>query len=415
MAERLKGGCILAQSGGPTAVINSSICGAVQEAEKYSQIEGVYGAINGILGVLNEDLIDLKKEEKETISALRKTPSSALGSCRYKLKPEDYEKVVKVLKMHNIRYFLIAGGNDSMDTANKVSKLAKKSNYELRVMGIPKTVDNDLVITDHCPGYGSVGRWLAISVRDAGLDTEAIYTSDRIKIIETMGRATGWITATTVMAKEYEDAAPHLIYLPERVFAEDKFLGDVERVYKRLGRAVITICEGLKDERGEYITASKRAVDTDGFGHKQLGGVADYLCGLIAANLKIKARFDKPGTIQRVSTVCASEVDLKEAYLVGKTAVRFALEGKTDYMVTLVREEKEEYICRTGLAKLEDIANAVKKVPDNFINKEGNFVTKEFISYIKPLIGGPLPEYAHLRKVKVEKKVSRGNPCSCPK
>src|SRR3990167_2637994 len=216
VSNSLKGNCIIAQSGGPTAVINSSIAGAIHECLKHKEIKGIYGAINGILGVLNENIVDLRKEKPAEIEKLRKTPSSALGSCRHKLKEEDLNKIVNVFSKYNIRYFFCAGGNDSMDTANKVSKLAQKEGYELNVMGIPKTVDNDLPITDHCPGYGSVARWLAISVRDAGLDTEAIYTSDTVKIIETMGRNAGWITASTALAKEREDDAPNLIYLPER-------------------------------------------------------------------------------------------------------------------------------------------------------------------------------------------------------
>jgi 6-phosphofructokinase 1 len=397
----LKGNCIIAQSGGPTAVINSSIAGAIHECLKHKEIKGIYGAINGILGVLSENIVDLRKEKPAEIDKLRKTPSSALGSCRHKLKEEDLDKILSVFRKYNVRYFFCAGGNDSMDTANKVSKLAQKEGYELRVMGIPKTVDNDLPVTDHCPGYGSVARWLAISVRDAGLDTEAIYTSDTVKIIETMGRNAGWITASTALAKEREDDAPNLIYLPERPFDNEKFLQDVDRVYKKLGHVLITVCEGLKNKEGEYLTASRRSVDTDGFGHKQLGGVGDYLCDLIAANLKIKARFDKPGTIQRVSSVCASRTDLNEAYLVGKVAVRKAVSGMTDMMVTLVRAEGKEYRCFTGVTQLENIANKEKKVPDNFINADGNFVTEEFLNYVKPLIGSPLPEYARLRKYPV--------------
>lgn len=394
--EKLKGNILIAQSGGPTAVINSSVCGIIQEAMKYNN--GIYGAINGILGVLQEKIIDLKKEKKETIELLKQTPASALGSCRYKLKETDYEKIMDVLKKHNIRYFFIAGGNDSMDTANKVNKLAQSEKYELYTIGIPKTVDNDLPITDHCPGYGSVARWLAIAVRDAGLDTEAIYTSDTIKIIETMGRNAGWITASTCLANEHQDAAPHLIYLPERIWDINNFLKDVDRIYTKLGYVLITCCEGLIDKDGNYLAASKKTMDTDEFGHKQLGGVGEFLVDCIASNLKLKARCDKPGTIQRASSLCASSVDVQEAYLVGQTAVKEAVNGKSGYMVTLQRENSEKYQCRTSLARLEDIANKVRKVPDEFINAEGNYVTDKFIDYIKPLIGEPLPKYAYFDK-----------------
>lgn len=399
----IKGNVIFAQSGGPTAVINSSICGAIQEAWRHKEITGMYGSINGILGVLNENMIDLNKESKRNIELLKQTPSSSLGSSRYKLKDNDYGRILDVLKAYNIRYFFIAGGNDSMDTANKVFKLAKEKNYELYVMGIPKTVDNDLTITDHCPGYGSVSRWLAISVRDSGLDTVAIYTSDTIKIVETMGRNAGWITASTSLAREKEEDAPHLIYLPEIPFNKDKFLSDVEKIYRKLGYALITCCEGLKDEKGEYLTASKRDIDTDKFGHKQLGGVGETLVSMVAEGLKIKARCDKPGTIQRSSALCASKVDVEEAYIVGQTAVKLATEGKSGFMVTLERETGKTYKCKTNTTSLDEVANKEKKVPRDFINEEGNWVTQKFIDYAKPLIGEPLQEYTRFEKHFIKK------------
>ena len=398
-----KGNAIFAQSGGPTAVINSSICGAIQEAKKHKEISAMYGSIHGILGVLNENMIDLNRESPRTIELLRQTPSSSLGSSRHKLKEEDYDRILKVLTAHDIRYFFIAGGNDSMDTANRVFKVAGEKGYELFVMGLPKTVDNDLPMTDHCPGYGSVARWLALSVRDAGLDTEAIYTSDTIKIVETMGRNAGWITAATALARQREDDAPHIILLPEIPFNREKFLSDVERVYRKLGYALITCCEGLKDENGEYLTASKRSLDTDRFGHKQLGGVGEMLCGMIADGLKIKARADKPGTIQRVSTLLASRVDADEAYATGAQAVRHAVEGESGFMVTLERAPGHEYACRTGIVSLSEVANKEKKIPRDFINAEGNWVTPAFLDYVTPLIGDPLPEYARLEKHFVKK------------
>jgi len=418
MAE-LKGNLVIGQSGGPTAVINSSLAGAVQEALKHDEITGIYGMMHGIMGVLNEDFVDLGKQDPAVIEGLRRTPSAATASCRYKVAPEEYDKALEVLEKYNIRYFFYIGGNDSQDTAKKISELAKAKGYELRAIGIPKTVDNDLPVTDHCPGYGSVGRWLAIGVRDAGLDTEAIGIVDTVKVIETMGRNTGWITATTALAKtstgkspltplskggnlQVEDEAPHLIYLPERPFDEEKFLADVDAVYSRLGYCVVAVCEGLVDKDGEYITASSRAIDTDKFGHRQLGGVAQYLCDVVANGLNIKARWDKPGTIQRVSMMCASSTDLEEAYMVGQMAVRHAVEGKTDYMVTLVREPGPEYKCTTGLVELEKVALGTKRVPDEYINEAGNGVTDAFIEYARPLIGGPLPEYVRLEKIPVK-------------
>ena len=399
---KLKGNVIIGQSGGPTAVINSSLAGVVQEASKHDEITGVLGMVHGIMGVIKEDFIDLGKQDPEAIEGLRHTPSAALSSCRYKVSPNEYDRILEVLKKYNIRYFFYAGGNDSQDTAKKISSIAKENGYEMRAIGIPKTVDNDLPEIDHCPGYGSVARWLAIATRDAGLDTEAIGIVDNVKVIETMGRNTGWITAATAMAKENEDDAPHLIYLPEKPFEEESFLSDVDKVYKKLGYAVITVCEGLVDKNGEYITASSRTLDTDKFGHRQLGGVALYLCDLIANGLKIKARWDKPGTIQRVSMVCASSTDLAEAYEVGKMAVKYAVDGKTDYMVNLVRESGKEYKCTTGLIELEKVALGTKKVPDEFINAEGNYVTDAFLEYARPLIGGDLPKYSRLKKIPVK-------------
>ncbi len=399
--SKLKGNCIIAQSGGPTAVINASVCGVIQEAMKHAEIEEIYGAINGILGVLHREIIDLRKESPRTIEGLKSTPSSALGSCRYKLKDEDYEAVMEAFKKYNIRYFFYAGGNDSMDTANRVNKLASEKGYELRVIGVPKTVDNDLPVTDHCPGYGSVIRHNAIAIRDAGRDTEAIGTTDKVKIFETMGRDTGWIAAGSALAREREDDAPHLIYLPERAVNIDKFLHDVQKVYDRLGYALIAVSEGLVGEDGEPLSASATGVDLDAFGHKQYGDVGGYLAEVVKNRLKLKARWEKPGTIQRVAMDRASRVDIEEAYLVGKTAVQKALEDKSGFMVTLVREKCQEYRISMGLVELEKVANKRKPVPAQFINEEGNDVTEAFLSYARPLIGGPLHPYVRLKKVRI--------------
>jgi len=402
----MKGNVLIAQSGGPTTEINSSCCGIIQEALKHGEEIGeIYGAVNGILGVLNEEMVDLKKEDAATIELLKRTPSSALGSCRYKLTENDYDRVLEVIEAHNIRFCFFIGGNDTMDTADKVDKLGKEHEFELCVIGVPKTIDNDLIGTDHCPGYPSAARWLAIAVRDAGLDTKAIYTTDKIKIIETMGRNTGWLTAATALARDEPGDPPHLIYLPERPFDEEKFLLDVKRVYNQLGYVVIAVCEGLKDAQGRAIVESRVKVDIDSFGHPQPGGIADNLCNLIKDKLGIKARFDKPGTIQRVSMMCASEVGQEEAYEVGKAAVERALQGKTGYMITLERLLSEEYKYATGLIQLERVANQTRMVPDEFINKDGNDMTRRFLEWAKPLIRPGLPEYARLKRVLVKKKL----------
>lgn len=396
-----RGNLVVGQSGGPTAVINSSLAGVVLEALEHEAIEEIFGMRHGIEGMLREDLIDLGRQSAATIAGLRSTPSAALGSGRYKLTDADYERLLAKLAAYDIRYFIYIGGNDSADTAARLGRLAAERGYELRVMSVPKTVDNDLVETDHCPGYGSVARWLAIAVRDAGLDTEAIGVVDTVKVIETMGRNTGWITAATALARDHDDAAPHLIYLPERPLVRERFLADVEGVYRRLGHVVITVCEGLRDERGEYVSASGRAIDVDRFGHKQLGGVGAALCAMVAEGLGIKARADAPGTIQRVSMLAASPVDLEEAYEVGRAAVHHAVAGEDGAMVTLVRASSDPYACVTGLAPLERVANAERSVPDDFIAADGNNVTEAFLAYARPLIGGPLPPYARLERARV--------------
>jgi 6-phosphofructokinase 1 len=401
MSRDLIGNLIICQSGGPTAVMNSSLAGVIDEAVRHDQIEGVYGAINGILGILNLSIVDLKREDASIITGLRTTPSAALGSSRYKLKEEDLEKILDTFEGYNIRYFFVNGGNDSMDAGNRILKFAQEGKYDLRVIGIPKTVDNDLLHTDHCPGYGSIGRWLAIATMDAGRDTEGIDTADPIKIIETMGRDTGWVAATTSLAKQKDEDAPHLIYLPEIPFRLEIFLKDVQTTYNTLGYAVIVVSEGLRGEDGRPIIESKRSIDMDSFGHRQPGGISQYLVDAMAENLKIKARFDKPGTIQRSSILCASTTDLQEAYLVGKMAVRYSVKGKSGFMVTLERINSPQYQVETGLVELEKVANKVRKFPGEFISKDHNFVTRDFLNYLTPLVGGELPRYVRLKKYPV--------------
>jgi len=398
MSRNLRGNLIVCQSGGPTVVINSSLAGVIDEALRHDEIKGVYGALNGILGLLNLSIIDLKREDPSIITGLRSTPSAALGSSRYKLKEEDLEKILDIFEGYNIRYFLINGGNDSMDAANRILRFAKEMKFDLRVIGIPKTVDNDLLYTDHCPGYGSIGRWLAIATMDAGRDTEGIYTSDPIKIVETMGRDTGWVSATTSLAKQREEDAPHLIYFPEVTFNLQKFLEDVQLIYKTLGYVVVVVSEGIRGEDGGPIVESKRPIDTDSFGHRQPGGVSHFLAGAVSEQLGIKARYDKPGTIQRSSIVCASTTDLQEAYLVGKMAVRYSIEGKSGFMVTLERINSPQYQVKTGLVELEKVANKVREFPGEFISKDHNFVTPDFVKYLTPLVGGELPRYVRLKK-----------------
>jgi 6-phosphofructokinase len=405
--DRLKGALVVAQSGGPTAVINASLAGVVSRAMRYPDvITGVYGALHGIEGVLYEELIDLAQESPRTLELLKFTPSSALGSCRHKLTEQEYERILEVFKAHNVRYFVYIGGNDSMDTAHRVGRLAASSGYALRAMGVPKTVDNDLAYTDHCPGYGSVARWIAIATRDAGLDTEAIGVVDKVKVIECMGRDAGWITAAAALGRDHPDAAPHLIYLPERPVDMDRLFDDVQKVYDRLGYCVIAVCEGVKGKDGKILVESAGAVDVDSFGHAQRGGVADYLCKAISAKLGLKARFDKPGTIQRVGALLASPADQEEAFMAGEMAVQHALDGISGKRVTLERLSDEPYRCGTGLVELEKVANAEKLMPDEFIAASGTDVTPAFLRYAQPLIGGELPPYAYFARHRVPKRAT---------
>jgi 6-phosphofructokinase 1 len=400
----LTGNAIVGQSGGPTAVINASLAGVIEEAKRHSEVKDIYGAVNGVEGLLRREIADLRAEDDTTVSLLPHTPSAALGSCRKKLKEADYQQLLTILRAHNIRFWFYIGGNDSADTTHQVGLIAAEAGWEMRAIGIPKTVDNDLAYTDHCPGYGSVARFNALATRDAGLDTAAMFTVDTVKIIETMGRNAGWITAATALARQQAGDPPHLIYLPERVFDREQFLQDVKRQVDQGRGCVIAVCEGLRDETGEPLVSFKHAVGTDSFGHKQLGGVGDYLVSLIAEGLGIKARYDKAGTIQRAFGLAQSEVDVAEARMVGSAAVQRACEGVTDKMITLVRTSNKPYRCETGLASLQDVANAERPIPDEFINEAGNDITPAFLDYALPLIGGPLPPYARLQLKRAPKK-----------
>ena len=391
-----KANAIVAQSGGPTAVINSSACGVIQAAMKSNKIDRVFGATNGILGVIEEDIFDISAEKIETIEALKQTPAAAIGSCRYKLKSldesrGDYERIIDVFKAHNIRYFFYAGGNDSMDTADKVNKLAADTGYELVCMGVPKTIDNDLACTDHCPGYGSVAKYVATCAMEAGKDTEALYTTDTCTILEVMGRNAGWIAAATGLAARCPEDAPHLVYLPETAFTVEKFVADVKEVLANFKRVFIVAGEGLKNEDGTYITADAGSFAKDSFGHQQLGGVAEVLKAVIEKEVGIKARFNKLGTNQRSALHFASLTDVNEAYMCGKKAVEAALAGENGKMATLIRESNDPYKCTTGLAPLYDVANGEKFMPREFINERGNHITDAMRDYVRPLIQGEAP------------------------
>ncbi len=414
MSEELEGNCLVAQSGGPTSVINASLAGVVAEALNHECIEEIYGGVNGVLGILNEQLVDLAAETQQTIRALRHTPGAALGTCRFKLKSQqDYDRVLQVFEAHNIRYFFYAGGNDSQDTADKISKLAQERGYDLRVIGVPKTIDNDLVTTDHTPGYGSVIKYIATTVKEIACDNAAMGQYDLVQIIEVMGRNAGWIAAGAALAKSRDEpnAAPHLIYLPEVAFSAEKFISDVQHVLQKEKYCVVVVGEGLVDADGNFVSTASASADA--FGHSQLGGAGEYLRGLVEETLQIKARAVSLGMAQRAAVHCSSQTDNDEAYLAGQAAVEAAIAGETDKMVTLVRGDGETYTCETGLTPLAEIANGVKKLPESWINEDGVSMNYNFYKYALPLIQGEVkvpfengvPVLAKLKMVKIPRKL----------
>ena len=389
MSEELSGNVLVAQSGGPTTVINASLAGVVSEALNHGNIEEIYGGLNGVQGILKEELVDLAEESQQVIRGLRHTPSSALGTCRYKIKKtEDYERILQVFEAHNIRYFFYIGGNDSQDSAAQISKLAQDRGYELRVIGIPKTVDNDLPVTDHCPGYGSVIKYIASTVKEMSLDHEAIGQHDFVSIVEVMGRNAGWIAAGASLAKRRNQAedAPHIILMPEIAFDPDRFLFQVQEILKKNRYCMVVVGEGLVDAEGNYLSAANQA---DSFGHAPLGGAGEYLHQLVESGLGgIRVRSSKLGIAQRSAAHCSSQTDNDEAFLCGQAAVKAAVAGETDQMVTLVRTESDQYACETSLAPLSDIANQVKPFPGNWINEDGISLSFQYQKYAAPLIEG---------------------------
>jgi 6-phosphofructokinase len=414
MAERLEGNCLVAQSGGPTSVINASLAGVVDEALNHDCIGEIYGGMNGVLGILKEDLIDLAEQSQQVIRGLRYTPASALGTCRYKLKKaEDFDRVLDVFAAHDIRYFFYIGGNDSQDSADKISKLAQQRGYPLRVVGVPKTVDNDLVTTDHCPGYGSVIKYISTVIREISLDNEAMGNHDFVHVLEVMGRNAGWIAAGAALAKRRDQPndPPHLIYLPEVPFSTEKYIADVQRVLSKEKHCFVVVGEGLVDENGNYVTTTGSG--TDAFGHSALGGVGEFLRNIAEEQLGVKARAAKLGIGQRAAAHCSSLTDNNEAYMAGQAAVKAAVDGVTDHMVTLVRADTEPYSCETGLAPLSEIANGVKTLPAHWINEDGVSMNYQFVKYALPLIQGEvpvpydqgLPAFVRLNDRRVEKQL----------
>ena len=417
----LTGNLLVAQSGGPTAVINASVAGVIQEAWRHGCIEEIYGGLNGIFGILNETLVDLNEEKAKTIAGLKHTPAAALGTCRYKVDfkkqpakaAQDMDRLFAVFQAHNIRFFFYAGGNDSQDTTNKIHEEAVKRGWEMRCIGIPKTIDNDLPHTDHCNGYGSVIKYNAVTVMEVAFDVSSMATDDgSCCIIEVMGRAAGWIAAGTVLAKRQPTDAPHIILLPEVPFEQEKFLARVKETVASLKYCIVVVGEGLKNAVGEEIGVDKSRVDA--FGHAVLGGAADRLAEIVQAKLNLKTRTVKLGYAQRAAAHFASETDVLEAVACGETAVRAAVGGKSGYMVKIVRLSSQPYRWATDLQPLNDIANVEHFLPRDWITEDGFLPNEKFIEYARPLIEGHLhlpmegglPKFAVLDKVPVEKKLA---------
>ena len=399
MAATTRGNLIIGQSGGATAVINASLVGAVEAALADKRIDGIYGMHYGIQGLLAEDILDLRREPAHIWPKIAQTPSAALGTCRYKLQPDDPEHTIEILRRHNIRYMLYIGGNDSADTAHRLSQAAQQVGYELHTISVPKTIDNDLPFTDHCPGYGSAARFIALATQDSALNTISIPSHYPVKVIETMGRDAGWLTASSALGKRDEHDPPHIILLPEQIFNEERFLAQVEEVYRRIGYVIVVAAETIRDEQGQPLGSSGQ-VGTDAFQHPLLSGAAQYLVELVKQKLHVRARFDKPGDLQRMASNSISLPDRNEAYLVGKMGVQALLNGESDKMITLLRHDQPVYTCTTGLAELEQVANKQRLMPDAYLDASKTMVTQAFYDYALPLIGGPLPEPARLHFIK---------------
>ena len=382
---------LIAHGGGPTAVINCSLQGAVEAARASGQVDRIYAARFGAEGILAGDLIDLTDLPAATISRLRDTPASAIGSCRRKLGEGDYLTVLKTLKKFDIGCFFYNGGNDSMDTCHKVDQLAKREGLDLRVIGIPKTMDNDLELTDHCPGFGSAARYAALSASELALDASALPI--HVVVLELMGRNAGWVTAASAMAARLTDCRV-LTYLPEVLVDMERMLADIQREYAKGDGLLVTVSEGLRGLDGKPLADSGIV---DGFGHTIPGGVAQYISDTIRRELGLKSRAEKPGLLGRASIPYVSQVDRDEAYAVGEYAVGSALAGESGFMVAIDAERAPEYRTSLSLVPLEKVANVEKKFPMEWI-VDGNKIADAFFDYALPLIGGDFPEYALLRK-----------------
>jgi 6-phosphofructokinase len=400
LSSHTHGNLIIGQSGGATAVINASLVGAIEAALQEGQIDNMYGMLHGIEGFLKEDIIDLRQQPSDILTGVLHTPSAALGSCRYKLQEHDPERVIDLLRKYNIHYLIYIGGNDSADTTHRLAEVARYVGYELQVISVPKTIDNDLPFTDHCPGYGSAARFIAMATMDSTLNTIAIPEHYPVKVIETMGRNAGWLAAASALGKRDDIDPPHIILMPEQAFNAQRYLEQVEAVYRRIGYAIVVVSEALRDEDGEPLGAAGQA-GNDAFQHPLLSGAAQYLVELVKQHLNLRARFDKPGDLQRMASHSISRTDQQEAYLVGKMAVQALLAGESDKMVTLVRHTEPTYHCTTDLVALAKIANVQQLMPAEFLDENKTMVTQAFYDYALPLIGEPLPQHTKLKMTRI--------------
>ena len=406
-----------AQSGGVTAVINASACAVIETARKHrSEIGKVYAGRNGIIGALTEELIDTSKESRAAIHALRHTPSGAFGSCRYKLKGLEenraqYERLIEVFRAHDIGYFFYNGGGDSADTCLKVSLLSESMGYPITAVHVPKTVDNDLPITDCCPGFGSVAKYVATSIREAGFDVASMAkTSTKVFVLEVMGRHAGWITAACGLAAEKDGDAPQVLLFPEITFDEEKLLDKVRESVEKYGYCVVGVSEGIRNAEGRFLSESGLR---DAFGHAQLGGVAPVIANLVNAKLGYKYHWAVADYLQRAARHIASKTDVEQAYAVGKAAVEFAIKGHNSVMPTVVRKSDKPYKWAVGMASLENVANREKTMPRDFISADGFGISKKCRVYLEPLIKGEdyppfrngLPDYVKLKNIAVPKKL----------
>ena len=408
----LKGACVIGQSGGPSSVINASAYGVIKTALESDAITTVYGANHGIKGVLNDRLMIMDKEDPEELARLLYTPSSALGSCRYKIADPDkddtdYKRILEIFKKYNVRYFFYNGGNDSMDTCEKVSRYMAKVGYDCRVIGVPKTIDNDLFGTDHCPGFASAAKYIATSFMEVSRDAH-VYDTGMVTIIECMGRHAGWLTAAAALGCTMGDG-PDFVYLPEVDFDMDKFIADITECYNKNKNCIVAVSEGIHYADGTFVAEAKTSA-TDGFGHAQLGGLAARLAGIVKEKLGVKVRGIELSLLQRCAAHSASATDINESFASGKAAVEAAIAGETGKMVGFECDRTNGYVCNTKLFNLSEVANFEKKMPREMINEEGNHVNEKFIEYALPLIQGEtpmvkengLPRFCRLKKVFAE-------------